>query len=192
MYIPWAISLVLRKLSGNGKSGVNECHLVEGKNCMREETKNKLTQAELERFRAMLLEKRNELLGNVFYMENDALRKERSDLSRMPIHMADLGTDSYEQEFTLELMDSERKLIAEIDDALNRIEDGTYGICEVGGELIPKRRLEAIPWARLCVACTSLLEKGILKKEDILNKYDYAPGIDDEQDAKFDSLKKDN
>jgi len=147
---------------------------------MSEEKENKLTQDEIEKFRAMLLEKQNELLGNVFYMENGALREMRSDLSSMPIHMADLGTDSYEKEFTLELMESERKLIAEIDDALNRIEDGTYGICEAGGEPIPKQRLEAIPWARFCVVCASLLEKGNLKKEDIFNKYDYAPGIDDE------------
>jgi DnaK suppressor protein len=167
---------------------VIEDHPVEGKDCMREQTKNKLTQAELEKLRAILSEKLDELLSNVFYMENDALREERSDLSRMPIHMADLGTDSYEQELTLELMDSERNLIAEIDDALNRIEDGTYGICEAGGEPIPKRRLEAIPWARLCVACRGLMEKGILKREDIFNKYNYAPGIDDEQDAEFDSL----
>jgi DnaK suppressor protein len=160
-----------------------EGHPMEGKDSMREQTKNKLTQAELEKLRAILSEKLDE-----FYMENDALREERSDLSRMPIHMADLGTDSYEQELTLELMDSERNLIAEIDDALNRIEDGTYGICEAGGEPIPKRRLEAIPWARLCVACRGLMEKGILKREDIFNKYNYAPGIDDEQDAEFDSL----
>lgn len=138
-----------------------------------------LKPSELEQFKSMLLAKRNELLGNVSYMENDALRENRSELSSMPIHMADLGTDSYEQEFTLELMDSERRVIAEIDYALNRIEQGTYGICEVDGEPIPKQRLEAIPWARFCVNCASLLEKGIMKRDDYFNKYDYAAGIDD-------------
>jgi RNA polymerase-binding protein DksA len=149
---------------------------------MNEKQNNKsiLTPAEIEKFKAMLLEKRDELLVNVSYMENDALREERSDLSSMPIHMADLGTDSYEQEFTLGLMDSERKVIVEIDYALNRIEEGTYGICEIGGEQIPKQRLEAIPWAKLCVGCAGLLEKGVMKKEDLFNKYDYASGIDDE------------
>lgn len=151
----------------------------------KQNNKGELTLPEIKKFKTMLLAKRNELLGNVFCMENDALREETGDLSHMPIHMADLGTDSYEQEFTLELMDSERKLIAEIDDALNRIEKGTYGICEVDDEPIPKQRLEAVPWARCCVACASLLEKGILKRENIFNKYDYALGIDDEQDINF-------
>jgi DnaK suppressor protein len=141
-----------------------------------------LKPAEIEEFKAILLAKRNELLGNVSYMEKDALREERSDLSSMPIHMADLGTDSYEQEFTLGLMDSERKFIAEIDYALDRIEEGTYGICEVDGDQIPKQRLEAIPWARFCVGCASLLEKGVMKKEEFFNKYDYAAGIDDLED----------
>jgi len=161
---------------------------------MRKEPKNKFefTPAEIKKFKTMLLEKQNELLGNVLYMENDALREERSDLSHMPIHMADLGTDSYEQEFTLELMDSERKLLTEINDALSRIEDGTYGICEIDGEPIPRQRLEAIPWARCCVACASLLEKGTLKRDEFFNRYDYSPGIDDEQDGNLKTLRKDN
>jgi len=155
------------------------------------QNKDKLKPDELKRFKAMLLSKRRELLSNVFYMENDALREERNELSHMPIHMADLGTDSFEQEFTLELMDGERKLITEIDDALSRIEDGTYGICEVGGEDIPKQRLEAIPWARLCVGCAGLLEKGGLKKDDTFNKYDYASGADDEEVDGLDNFRKD-
>ena len=141
-----------------------------------------LKPAEIEEFKALLLEKRRELLSNVSYMEIDALREERSDLSTMPIHMADLGTDSYEQELTLELMDSERKVIADIDYALNRIEEGTYGICEIGGEPISKLRLGAIPWARFCVACAGLVERGVVKKEEFFNRYDYAYGIDDEEE----------
>lgn len=160
---------------------------------MNEKQHNKcmLKPAEIEEFKAILLAKRNELLGNVSFMENDALREERSDLSSMPIHMADLGTDSYEQEFTLGLMDSERKVIAEIDYALNRIEEGSYGICEVDGEPIPKQRLEAIPWARFCIGCAGLLEKGVMKKEDLFNKYDYASGIDDEGDE-IETFRKDD
>ncbi|OHB83727.1 MAG: hypothetical protein A2Z38_07505 [Planctomycetes bacterium RBG_19FT_COMBO_48_8] len=143
--------------------------------------KERLTAAEIKKFRLMLVSKRNILLGNVSSMENDALREQRSNLSNTPIHMADLGTDSFEQEFTLELMDSERKLISEIDDAFKRIENGTYGTCEIGGEPISKQRLNAIPWARCCIKCASLLEKGIIQKENPLNKYNYADGIDDEE-----------
>jgi DnaK suppressor protein len=72
--------------------------------------------------------------------------------------MADIGSDNYEQEFTLGLMDSERKLLKEIDDALQRVEQGIYGICEGTGKQIPKARLEAQPWARYCVEYARKLE----------------------------------
>ena len=127
--------------------------------------RHKLTPAEIKKFEAMLLAKLTEIHCNVTSMEMEALRRDRSDLSNMPIHMADLGTDNYEVENILDLMDSERKILLEIDDALRRIEDGTYGICENRGEQIPKERLKAIPWARYCVACATLLEKGLLAKE---------------------------
>jgi DnaK suppressor protein len=130
-----------------------------------ETNKNKLTPAEIKKFKAMLLAKLTEILGNVTSMETEALRRDRSDLSNMPIHMADLGTDNYEIENILGLMDSERKILLEIYDALRRIEDGTYGICESHDEQIPKGRLKAIPWARYCVACATLLEKGLLAKK---------------------------
>jgi DnaK suppressor protein len=83
----------------------------------------------------------------------------------MPIHMADLGTDNYEQEFALGLMDSERKLLQEIDDALQRIEEGIYGICQGTGQPISKARLEAQPWARHCVEYARLLEQGTVTEE---------------------------
>jgi RNA polymerase-binding protein DksA len=134
-----------------------------------------LTKAEIRQFKIILLAKRNEISGDVTCMEHETLRKERSDLSNLPFHMADAGTDNYEMENTLGLVDSERKLIGEIDAALGRIENGTYGSCEGNGEPIPRERLEAIPWARYCVACARLLEKGLLRKTETLNSlsYDY-------------------
>ncbi|MHC4542086.1 MAG: TraR/DksA family transcriptional regulator [Planctomycetota bacterium] len=132
----------------------------------KETKKKKLSPAEIRKFEAMLLAKRNEILGNVTSMESEALRRERSDLSNLPIHMADLGTDNYEIENIIGLMSSERKMLSEIDEALNRIEAGTYGICEGNGEPIPKARLNAIPWARYCVACATLLEKGLLTQRE--------------------------
>jgi DnaK suppressor protein len=128
--------------------------------------KRHLSAADTERFKQMLLAKRREILTNVSEIEEEALKKSRldasGDLSSMPIHMADLGTDNYEQEFALGLMDSERKLLREIDDALQRIEDGTYGICEGTGKRIPKARLNAQPWARHCVEYARMLEQGIV------------------------------
>jgi len=112
----------------------------------------------------MLLAKRSEILRNIICMEDETLRKQITDLSRLPIHMADMGTDNYDQEFTLGLMDGERELIMEIEEALRRIEDNTYGICQGNGEPIPKARLRAIPWARYCVEHANLLEKGLKRK----------------------------
>lgn len=134
-----------------------------GKN---ETNRNELKPAEIKKFQTLLLVKLNNILGNVTSMETEALRRDRSDLSNMPTHMADLGTDNYEIENILGLMDSERKILLEINDSLNRIEDSTYGICENCGNQIPKQRLNAIPWARYCVACATLLEKGLLAKKN--------------------------
>lgn len=149
---------------------------------MTDQSNNKfLTPAELREFKAALLAKRQEILDNVISMESEALKQQRSNLSTMPIHMADLGTDNFDQEFTLGLMESERKLLWEINDALDRIEDGTYGICEGSGKPISKARLEAIPWAKYCVEYASMLEKGLIRGHSYTTdvKYDYG---DDEED----------
>jgi DnaK suppressor protein len=145
-------------------------------------SKSRLTKTTITKFKAMLLEKRSEILQNVASMEDETLRRQRSDLSNMPFHMADAGTNSYEIENTLGLMDNERKLVEEIDDALTRIENGTYGICQVGGERISKERLQAIPWARYCVVCASQVEKGMARQTQSLNMadYDYQPDEDGE------------
>ena len=124
--------------------------------------KNGLTAAEIAKFRELLLAKRRELLGNVSTMEDETFKKERSELSSMPFHMADAGSDNFEQEFSLDLMDSEKKMLKEINDALGRIGEGTFGVCEGKGESISRARLNAIPWARYCVACAELKEKGRL------------------------------
>jgi DnaK suppressor protein len=145
-----------------------------------ETNRDKLTSAEIKKFKAMLLAKLNEILGNVTSMETEALRRERSDLSNMPIHMADLGTDSYEIDNIIGLMDSERKILVEIDEALSRIEDGTYGICQGRGEPIPKQRLKAIPWARYCVDCATLIEKGLLAKKKHQEYYGTFPDDSDD------------
>ena len=144
-----------------------------------------LTAAEIREFKGLLLEKLDEILDNVVFMEEETLRKPKTDLSNMPIHMADMGTDSYEMENILGLMDSERKLLAEIEDALARIENGTYGICEGNNEPIPKARLEAIPWARYCVTCAGMFEKGIFVREDIFEESDYG---DDTTEDQYDDI----
>lgn len=103
---------------------------------------------ELEVFRDMLLAKRRELLGDMTSMEREALRSTSANLSNLPVHMADMGTDNYEQEFTLGLVEKDRQLLKEINVALAKIQDGSYGLCEGTGKPISKARLEAYPWAR--------------------------------------------
>ncbi len=147
--------------------------------------KNALTAAEIEGYRKMLLEKRAEILGNVSTMENETFKKERSELSSMPFHMADAGSDNFEQEFALDLMDSEKKMLKEINDSLARINDGTFGICEGKGEQISKARLNAIPWARYCVNCAELKEKGRLEESEAPEPGeipDYEAGVEPEEE----------
>ena len=128
--------------------------------------KRRLTTADMEHFKQMLLEKRREILRNVSEIEDEALKKSRldatGDLSSMPIHMADIGTDNYEQEFTLGLLESERQLLQEIDEALGRIADGTYGICMGTGQPITKARLRAKPWAKFCIDYARKIEQGLV------------------------------
>ena len=132
--------------------------------------KNGMSAKEVQDFREKLLVKRREIIGDVNEIEGETLKKSRldasGDLSSMPIHMADLGTDNYEQEFAIGLMDSERKLLNEIDDALRRIDKGNYGVCEGTGKPIAKARLEAKPWARYCVEYARMVEEGIVPEEE--------------------------
>ena len=119
-----------------------------------------LRAAELEHYRDMLLAKRRELVGDMHSMENEALQRNgNSNLSNLPLHMADMGTDNYEQEFTLGLMEKDRNLLREINNALAKIQDGTYGICEGTQAAIGKPRLEAQPWARFSIEHARKLEQ---------------------------------
>ncbi len=119
-----------------------------------------LRSAELEHFRDMLLAKRRELVGDMSSMEHEALQRGgSSNLSNLPLHMADMGTDNYEQEFTLGLMEKDRNLLREINSALAKIQDGTYGLCEGTGKPIGKPRLEAQPWARYSIDYARKIEQ---------------------------------
>jgi RNA polymerase-binding transcription factor DksA len=122
-----------------------------------------MTKAELEVYRRQLLGLREQLNGDVSHLADEALRKvdgAANNLSNMPIHMADLGTDAFEQENTLSLLQNEEKRLAEIADALERINQGKFGHCEECQSAIPKDRLKVLPFARYCVACARKLEQG--------------------------------
>jgi RNA polymerase-binding protein DksA len=114
---------------------------------------------ELELFRDAILAKRREIVGDMSSMEREALRSSSgTNLSNLPLHMADMGTDNYEQEFTLGLMEKDRKLLRDLNDALAKIQNGTYGLCEGTGKPISKARLEAQPWARYSIEYARKIE----------------------------------
>lgn len=117
-----------------------------------------LSTRELDGFRELLLQKRRELVGDMYSMEREALQRSGENLSNLPIHMADMGTDNYEQEFTLGLMEKDRNLLREINSALMKIQNGTYGICEGTGKPISKARLEVQPWAKYSIEHARKLE----------------------------------
>ncbi len=125
--------------------------------------KTSLTDKDLVRFRELLLAKRAELAGDVSRLTTEAVNSRGSghgEHSAMPIHMADLGSDNWEQEFTLGLLESEKAIVREIDEALARIEDRTYGMCLGTHKRISKARLRARPWAKYCIEYARAREEG--------------------------------
>jgi RNA polymerase-binding protein DksA len=124
------------------------------------EIKTKLGKKELEEYRNLLLAKRRQLVGMLNGMEDEALRSSGGNLSNMPVHMADMGSDVYDQDFTLGMAETERAIINEIDAALQRIEDKTFGVCQMTGKPISKARLDAKPWAKYTIEAERIAESG--------------------------------
>lgn len=126
--------------------------------------KSPLDRKHLDEFREVLLQKRRTLMGDMNGMEEHVTNQQNGgNLSSMPTHMADVGTDNFEHEFTLGLIESEQALLGEINQALQRIEAGTYGICLGTGQRIPLARLRAKPWAKYTVKYARMIEQGLVK-----------------------------
>lgn len=112
--------------------------------------KTGLNKKDLDYFKGLLLDRRAEIIGSVTGMET--VRADRSDdSSSMPLHMADIGSENFDEEFNLGLMASERKLLHEINEAIRRLIEGYYGVCLESGEPINRERLEAKPWAKYTI-----------------------------------------
>ena len=124
------------------------------------EIKTKLSKKELDEYRTLLLAKRRQLVGMLSGMEDEALRSSGGNLSNMPVHMADMGSDVYEQDFTLGMAETERAILSEIDAALLRIENKTFGVCQMTGKPISKARLDAKPWAKYTIEAERIAESG--------------------------------
>lgn len=125
--------------------------------------KKKFTKKDLKEFKKIVLKKKEEMLDELKHISDDTLRKSQKeasgDISGYTYHMADVASDNYDREFSLELASNERKSIYELDDALKRIEEGVFGICDNCKSSISKVRLKAVPSARLCIKCQEKREK---------------------------------
>lgn len=119
--------------------------------------------AELEQYKKTLLELRQKLVENVNFMEDEALGKSgqeaSGDLSNVPIHMADVGTDNYDRDLTIGLIQNGEEELRAIDDALERIGNKTFGSCEECGKKVSKVRLDALPYVKNCIECQRREEK---------------------------------
>ena len=115
----------------------------------------------LEKQKERLLQLRDSLLDSMSGVAKDTLRAraEGSEASAFGMHQADAGSDAYDRDFALSLLSQEQDALYEIEEALKRIENGTYGICEMSGKEIPPARLEALPFARLTVECQAEFER---------------------------------
>jgi len=125
--------------------------------------KNKFNKKELSVFKKIILKIKEKVVGDIKHISEDTLKKSQKDasgdISGYTYHMADVATDTYDREFSLGLASNEQKALYELDDALKRIEEGTFGICEECKCVMTKTRLKAVPYARLCVKCQEKKEK---------------------------------
>ncbi len=116
-----------------------------------------MTPVELEGYRQQLLRLGERLKGDVSRLGSEALRHTggpaSGNLSNTPVHLADLGSDTFEQEVSLSLLENQDQQLEEVADALRRIDEGRFGICESCHQEIDHERLQAIPSANFCIDC---------------------------------------
>ena len=122
-----------------------------------------MNKKEMKKYRVLLLDKKERLGGEIQRMEGDTLKKSQrdlsGDLSGYSLHMAAMATDNFDREFAISLFSNEQEIMYEIDEALERIDSGTFGICEICEKPISEKRLQALPYARYCNACQEKEEK---------------------------------
>ena len=119
-----------------------------------------LKKDEIESFKKSLLEMKSQLGASLRSVSDDVKASEES--KGYSQHQADEGTDDFGQTISIEVSSKEQEMIRQINRALEKIEEGTYGICDVTGEEIPLRRLEAVPYATMTVAIQEKIEKGMM------------------------------
>jgi DnaK suppressor protein len=148
----------VRSANGRAKASNNQSLTIIGNNHQSKDRRlDPFTRTQKEK----LLQLRDAMVDSMAGVAQDTLRAraEGSEASAFGMHQADAGSDAYDRDFALSLLSQEQDALYEIDEALKRIELGTYGTCEMSGKPISHARLEAIPFARYTVECQSQLEK---------------------------------
>ena len=115
-----------------------------------------LSRSRLKQFRQALLTERVKVAGEIKSIARETAKSPREasgDLSAYTVHMADMAADAYEREVSMNIVSSEQEVLYQIDDALKRFEEGTYGICQQCNKPITMSRLKAVPYASLCIKC---------------------------------------
>jgi DnaK suppressor protein len=125
--------------------------------------RTRMNKTELKYFENLLNEKKETLIQELGYLEDNTMRlssKEGAgDLSSHAYHLADHATETQDREQAFHMASREGKYLFYIEEALDRVRNGTYGVCKKCGKLIPKARLEAVPTAKMCIQCKSAQEQ---------------------------------
>ena len=126
-----------------------------------------MTKQQLKQFRAVLLKERAKFASEIRAIAREASKNPREasgDLSAYTVHMADMSADTYERELAMNLASSEQEVLYQIDDALKRIDEGTYGSCQQCAKPITLSRLKAVPYTSLCISCQRVKEQKARKQ----------------------------
>ncbi len=121
-----------------------------------------LTREHIKQFRQLLITERAKLANEIKNIARDAStspREASGDLSAYTVHMADMAADTYERELSMNLVSSEQEILYQIDDALKRLDDGSFGLCQQCNQPIAMSRLKAVPYASLCINCQRTKEQ---------------------------------
>jgi len=121
-----------------------------------------MNKQELLKYKKLLIKVREGVAGDISHIAKENLKSQKEssgDLSGYSLHMADMASDSYDRELSLNIAGEVQEIVYEIDDALKRMEEGSFGKCISCDKKIPQKRLNAVPYAKYCIQCKSKEEK---------------------------------
>ena len=123
---------------------------------MTEKKREPMSKQQLKQFKALLLSARANVAGEIKAIAKEVSKNPREssgDLSSYTVHMADMSSDTYERELAMNIASSEQEVLYQIDEALKRIDEGTYGQCQQCSQPISMSRLKAVPYTSMCIEC---------------------------------------